>query len=335
MFTFRKLFAVLFLVGCGGGSKPATTPSPTADDTMAAGDTMGAGDNVAPAPPTTPAEPAAPAPPPPVEPTMTVKDAGLATPESVLYDEVDDVYLVSNINGGPSAKDGNGFISKISPDGTVVALKWIDGSAKATPLHAPKGMAIANGLLYIADIDTVRVFDRKTGKSKGNIALKGATFANDVAAGPDGTVYVSDSGVTIDDKGITPTKTDAVWMIKKMKASALAKGEELGKPNGLFVTDKGVWVSTFGSGEVYTLDAKGVRGSIQKVAGALDGLYVSGDDIWVSSWESNSVMRGTGAGYFSQVQGDLPAPADFGYDSKRKLIVVPLFNDNKIVAYSL
>jgi hypothetical protein len=310
MFTFRKLFAVLFLVGCGGGSKPATTPSPTADDTMAAGDTVAAGDNVA---PTTPAEPVAPAAPPPVEPTMTVKDVGLATPESVLYDEVDDVYLVSNINGGPSAKDGNGFISKISPDGTVVALKWIDGSAKATPLHAPKGMAIANGLLYIADIDTVRVFDRKTGKSKGNVALKGATFANDVAAGPDGTVYVSDSGVTIDDKGITPTKTDAVWMIKKMKASALAKGEELGKPNGLFVTDKGVWVSTFGSGEVYTLDAKGVRGSIQKVAGALDGLY----------------------GYFSQVQGNLPAPADFGYDSKRKLVVVPLFNDNKIVAYSL
>jgi sugar lactone lactonase YvrE len=331
MRTSRTLLTVLFLVGCGGGSKPATTapvedPAPASDPVAA----------TAPAAvETMPAEPAAPPPPPPVEPTLTVKDVGLATPESVLYDEANDVYLVSNINGGPSAKDGNGFISKIAPDGTVVALKWIDGSAKATPLHAPKGMAIANGLLYVADIDSVRVFDRKTGKAKGTIALKGATFANDVAAGPDGRVYVSDSGVTIDDKGVTPTKTDAVWVIKKMKASVLAKSEELGKPNGLFATDKAVWVFTFGTGEIYTLDDKGVRGSIQKVAGALDGLRVVGDDIWVSSWETSGLMQGAATGGFSLAQGGLPAPADFGYDTKRKLVLVPLFNDNKIVAYSL
>ena len=49
------------------------------------------------------------------------------TPESVLYDPVADVYLVSNINGDPTAKDNNGFISRIGPDGTVMAAKWIAG----------------------------------------------------------------------------------------------------------------------------------------------------------------------------------------------------------------
>lgn len=328
MSTTSKLLAALFLVACGGSSTPATQPS--TDPTPAVDPASPAPDAEMPAPP---AEPPAP---PPVVPVMeTAADAGFVTPESVLYDEADDVYFVSNINGAPGAKDGNGFISKLSPDGTVVALKWIDGAAKATPLNAPKGMALVGGLLYVADIDTVRIYDKKTGKAKGTVAIKGATFLNDVASGPDGTVYVSDSGLTLDEKGPTPTKTDAIYAIKKNKATAIAKGVELGNPNGLWVTDKGVWVNTFGTGEIYLLDAKGQRTMTQKVAGALDGLYVSGDDIWVSSWEASGIMMGSGAGSFSLAQGGLPGPADFAYDTKRKVVVVPLFNDNKIVAYSL
>lgn len=326
MRTSSKLLAVLILAGCGGSSKPATQPTTETPPSVEA----------TPVEEAKPEEPAAAPAPPPVLPAMTAADIGLATPESVLYDEADDVYLVSNINGAPGAKDGNGFITKLAPDGSVVALKWIDGAAKTTPLNAPKGMAIANGLLFVADIDVVRVYDKKTGKAKGTVALKGATFANDVAAGPDGTVYVSDSGVTIDDKGVTPNKSDAIWAIdKKLKAKVVAKGEELGNPNGLWATDKGLWVSTFGSGEVYLIDAKGARSMIQKVAGMLDGIYVSGDDVWVSSWEQSGVMHGAAAGEFGMAQGGLPAPADFGFDTKRRLVVVPLFNDNKVVAYNL
>lgn len=323
----QKLLATLCLAAaCGGGSKQAPAPQPVTEPAPSPVEAQ-------PAPPVEEAKPVPPPAPPPPPPALIVADVGLATPESVLYDAVNDVYLVSNINGGPSAKDGNGFISKIDPTGKVLALKWIDGSQKATPLHAPKGMAVAGGLLYVADIDTVRVFDLATGKAKGTVALKGATFANDVAAGPDGTIYVSDSGVTIDDKGITPTKTDAVWAIKKMKGSILIKGEELGKPNGLFATDKGVWVSTFGTGEVYLVDGKGVRGQALKVADALDGLYVDGETLWTSSWGASAILSGNVTGPFTTKQGNLPAPADFGYDSKRSLIVVPLFNDNKLVAH--
>lgn len=105
--------------------------------------------------------------------------------------------------------------------------------------------------------------------------------------------------------------------------------------HGLWATDKGLWVNTLGSGEVYLLDAKGERSAIQKVAGLLDGLYVNGDDLWVSSWETSGVLHGTVGGELSLAQGGLKAPADFACDTKRKLVVVPLFNDNKIVAYNL
>ena len=71
-----------------------------------------------------------------------IADAGFSTPESVLHDAASDVYLVSNINGNPLDVDGNGSISRVSFDGTVAQLKWIEGGANGVTLNAPKGMAI-------------------------------------------------------------------------------------------------------------------------------------------------------------------------------------------------
>ena len=62
----------------------------------------------------------------------------MSTPESALHDPEADVYLVSNINGGPGDRDDNGFISRVSPDGQVLDLKWIDGADPGVTLHAPR-----------------------------------------------------------------------------------------------------------------------------------------------------------------------------------------------------
>jgi sugar lactone lactonase YvrE len=317
MLKAKLALPALLLAACGGSSKKAPVAPP-------------------PAPP--PVEEAAePPPPPPPQPVLTIKDAGLETPESVVYDATDDVYLVSKINGGPSAADGNGFISRISPDGQVEALKWIDGAKKSTKLNAPKGLAIAGEILYVADLDTLRMFDRKTGAAKGTVKLPGATFANDVAIGADGTVYVTDSGIKIDDQGVAPTGTDAVWAVVKKKAKKLAKGDELGKPNGIVVDASGaIWIASFGTGELYLLDAKGGRDKVQKLpTGALDGLRVDGETIWVSSWEGNSILKGTAGGEFEKVLGDVTSPADFGVDTKRNLILIPLFTQNTVLAFAL
>ena len=77
---------------------------------------------------------------------ILVTGVGLATPESVLHDRTADVYLVSNVNGAPVDKDDNGFISRLSPHGSVVELKWIDGADEDVTLNAPKGMAWVTSL---------------------------------------------------------------------------------------------------------------------------------------------------------------------------------------------
>jgi hypothetical protein len=273
-----------------------------------------------------------------LEPVVTFKDIGLATPESVLYDDTNDLYLVSNINGKPLDVDNNGFIAKLAPEGKGATLKWIEGGKNKVTLNAPKGMAFLGDNLYVADVDTVRIFDRKTGAPSGEVKIPGATFLNDVAVTTDGRVLVSDTGMKASAKGFDPAGTDAVYAIDKAKKlTTVAKAAELGAPNGLLPMGDKTWVVSFGSGELYSLDAKGKKGDAQKLPkGTLDGiLALPGGDLLVSSWDASMVYRGKPGGDFTPVIENVKSPADIGYDTKRMRVLVPLFESNEVQAYEL
>ncbi|MEO6574159.1 MAG: SMP-30/gluconolactonase/LRE family protein, partial [Polyangiaceae bacterium] len=300
----------LLAVACGGSPPPPSAPPPTTAAAVSA-------------PPVTPAEPAKPAaeaPAAPKGPPPAFQLTGFQTPESVFYDEANDRYLVSNINGKPVEADNNGYISVVSPDGKMVTEKWIAGGQNKVTLNAPKGTALAGGVLYVADIDTVRMFDAKSGAPKGELKVPGATFLNDVSAAPDGRVYVSDSGLNGD---FGPTGTDAIYAVDKGKLKTVAKDASLGKPNGLLATKDGLWVVTFGSGELYRLDPKALDGKAAKAdvvklpKGQLDGIVMNGDQLFVSSWEGTCVFKGKAAGPFEVAFPGLKAPADIGFDKKR------------------
>ncbi len=268
-------------------------------------------------------------------PVVTYKD-GIATPESVLYDEKNDEYLVSNINGSPLAKDDNGYISVLSPEGKVLNEKFIAGGQNGVTLNAPKGSAIVGDVLYVADIDTVRMFDRKTGKPRGEVAIPGGTFANDVYAF-EGKVYVTDSGLKQGAKDFEPSEADAVYAIEKGKLVTLVKSKDLGHPNGVFANKAGVWVVNFGNDELWQLDVKGKKkGAVTKLPkGSLDGIFEAGGELYVSSWEGKAIYRGKPGGTFTEVLSGQNAPADIGYDSKRKRVMVPHFMDNTVEVYEL
>jgi sugar lactone lactonase YvrE len=272
------------------------------------------------------------------QPAVTFKE-GLVTPESVLYDSDADEYIVSNINGDPFAADGNGFITRLSPDGKVTKAKWID------KLNAPKGMAIARDHFYVSDIDRVKIFDKKTGAPKGEVVIPKATFANDLATTADGRIIVSETGVRAGKQAFEPTGNDAVYAIEKddKTLSTIAKSKELGGPNGILTLSDKTWVLGFGSGEIYSLDVskkdlkEGARGDVQKLPkGALDGIVgLSNGDVLISSWDANGIYRGKPGGAFSLVVEGVKAPADIGYDSKRNRVLVPLFHDNEVRAYDV
>lgn len=313
---------------CGGSQPPAEEPPLPAPE---------AAPPVPPPVETAPAatEEAKPAAPPPPAPVLSYTE-GISTPESVLYDAASDRYLVSNINGKPLEADNNGYIAELSPDGKVSKQKFIAGGEKNVKLDAPKGLGISNGVLYVTDITVVRKFDLKTGAPKGDVPIPGATFLNDISVAPDGRVFVSDSGWKAGKEAFDPTGTDAVYVINKGKVTPLAKSTELGQPNGLLFTDKGLLVATGGKNELFRLDEKGARQDVTTLPGAeVDGLVLAGEHLLASSWKSSSIYRGTLGGTFEAVVWNVSAPADIGWDSKRSRVLVPRFLDNKVEVYAL
>ena len=265
---------------------------------------------------------------------ISVAEVGLETPESVLHDQTDDVYLVSNINGNPLAKDGNGFISRIAPDGAVLTLKWIDGETPNVTLHAPKGLAIRGDTLFVADIDVVRLFDRRTGDAVGTWSVPGATSLNDVAIGREGKLYVTDSGLRVG--RLEPTSgTDAVVQFDDAGTpERLVSGAALGGPNGIAVDNEGrIVIVTYASGQVRLVNAESgqISGLPAPQAGALDGIALALDGSYlISSWDGSAVYRMGPGGQYSVEVSDVDAPADISVDRVRRRLLIPLFRENRL-----
>ncbi|MEC9073381.1 MAG: hypothetical protein VX938_13405, partial [Myxococcota bacterium] len=217
----------------------------------------------------------------------------------------------------------------------VSKLKWIDGASEEVTLGAPKGMALHGDHLYVSDIDHLRVFHRETGAQTDSIAVKGATFLNDVVSGADGSIYFSDSGLTTDFK---PSGTDAVYRrTPDGKVAAIAKDANMNRPNGLFARGDLVWVVTFGAAEIFSINRAGDRtygGNPEK--GSLDGLVRTPDGHFlISSWGANAIYKGPPGGPFEAVISNVDAPADIGLDTKRNRVLVPLFKTNIVQIHAL
>src|SRR3989338_1196638 len=129
-----------------------------------------------------------------VSPAHSFTLSNFETPESFVVDPDDGSYYVSNINGDPLARDGNGYISKINAAGSMVIQKFIGGKKGEPLLNAPKGLAIVGNNIYVSDIDAVKAFDKETGKPSAVVDLSkfNVKFLNDLAVGDKGSLFVSD-----------------------------------------------------------------------------------------------------------------------------------------------
>lgn len=244
-------------------------------------------------------------------------EARLKVPESVLVDAGRKVLYVSNIDGEPWSNDGKGSIARVGLDGTIIALDWVSG------LNAPKGMALRDSRLYVGDLTNVVVIDVDKGAVIERIAVPGSEGLNDVAIDPDGKLFVSD------------TKKMKVFAIKDGKASVYL--DHLKRPNGLL----------FHNGALFLLDGEGLyrvgedrslKVLNDGMQGGVDGVEnVTGNDFIVSCW--------AGTVYYVKSDGSREVlldthaqkinSADIGYDPQQRVVYVPTFFKNSVVAYEL
>ncbi len=270
----------------------------------------------------------------PAAPEKVTTITGLSTPESVLWSAKEDVWFISNINGSPLAKDGNGFISRVSRDGVVDSLHFIESGKNGVTLNGPKGLAQVGDTLWVADIDAVRAFNAHTGAPIASVELgKQATFLNDVAVGGDGTLYITDSGLGFDDKGApTHPGPDRIFELKGRAAKSVLEGDFLERPNGL------TWDGANGRFVIVAFGGPHILGwkpgetkvdTIGTGPGMMDGVEFVGGDLMITSWADSSVFAFASSGNTKKVTG-VASPADIGVDQLRGLLAIPIFTGNTV-----
>ena len=260
---------------------------------------------------------------PPVEAYKMTKiwesDTVFTTVESVIYDPGTDMIYVSNIDGQPWEADGKGSIGRLKPDGSTVDAKWISG------LHAPKGLGIVNGKLYVTDIKNLVEIDLAAGAITNTFVIDSAGGLNDVTTAPDGTVYFTDS-----QKG-------AAYRLKDGKVSVIIDG--LKGSNGIFYETDRLLLATWGDETLN--EYKFGDGSYAVIADSLpqpDGVEAVGDGGYlVSAWRGliHYVHADGSTELILDTASDTISAADIDYVPEKKMVLVPTFFRNTIAAYEL
>jgi hypothetical protein len=258
---------------------------------------------------------------------------GFYGPESAKYDAEQDVWFISNMLGYGSDHDGAGYIVRVPAATLKPAQMFIVGGKNGATLDAPKGMAIHGDTLWVADIDVLRGFDRRTGAPLATVDFRPqhATLLNDVTVGHDGRLYVTDTGIGMTPIGVTHPGGDRVFVVGPNHTfGVVTAGQSLGRPNGITATPhgQGVTVVSFDPfrSTVYTLDLRGPAAQMRVVAtgkGKYDGIEPLPDGrMLVACWNDSS-LHVISPGHDTRIIGGLSQPADIGVDTRRGIVAIP------------
>jgi hypothetical protein len=255
--------------------------------------------------------------------------SGFANPESALPDTAAGVIYVSNVNGAPNGRDGNGYISRLTLDGKVTDAKWIAG------LDSPKGLALVGDRLFVADLDKLVEIDVKAGAIATKHDAPGAKILNDIAAAPDGSLYVSD------------WPGNAIWRLSGGKFEKWLESADLKSPNGLLVEGDKLIVAAWGAMEP-DFSTK-VPGNLLAVSladktianlgdgtpvGNLDGLEpFDATSYIVSDWVAGKVFQIARSGKAKELLSISQGTADLSFVAKTRTVIIPLMVDGKVAAY--
>jgi glucose/arabinose dehydrogenase len=257
----------------------------------------------------------------------------LRHPASVIHDEEQDVYFVSNVDGAAAGKDGRGFIARVTPDGKVAQRTFIDG------LNAPKGMTIRGRELWVADIDVLRAFDRVTGEKIASVDLAphGAIYLEAVAVGPDEAIYATDTDVRIRGEKERLRQGDGrIFRLSPQNAVEVAfAGEELRSPSGIAWDGTRFLIAQSYGNEVLAWTRGSGTKAVLRGPGAYDGIVVLPNGTVIVSSHYDDALHVGRAGLLRPLFARKPTPGGIGFDRKRNRLLIPSSAGDWLEAWTL
>lgn len=264
-------------------------------------------------------------------PELVWETPGFQGPESVVFDSTRNLFYVSNMGTfGQGATPNDGFISRVSAEGKILELKWVTG------LDDPKGLALANGKLYVGDNPGMAEIDLAAGKlATWHQPADGPGIFNDCTANEAGDVFVC-SG-----------RLDTVFRLHAGKFEAWYKLDKV-KTGGLNGLRAEMDRLLLGAWSVRGADGKEQLGHISTVAYAdkalgrlgsvpichVDGLEPDGAGGYtVTDWLTGDVLHVTGDGQPTPLMKLVQGTADHTYLADQKLLIIPLMKDHVLRAY--
>ena len=149
---------------------------------------------------------------------------GFSHPESITTDSTQSRIFVSNIDKkmNLTAKDEDGSIGEVALNGTIVQQHFTPDGV----LNAHKKLAIADDVIYVADINRIVGFDRNSGDRIFSLDLaQNTSFLNDLIA-------IGDRVLAVDISQHTKSQN-------KQNQDRLYLPDSIPYPNGITVTSDG------------------------------------------------------------------------------------------------
>ncbi|WP_134088165.1 SMP-30/gluconolactonase/LRE family protein [Olivibacter sp. XZL3] len=241
----------------------------------------------------------------------------LDVPESVLITKGSGILYTSLIGPGDHTSiDGNGSIALLNKQGKILDKQWISG------LNAPKGIGIYKDTLYVADLKELVIIDVPNKKILKKISVPAVGMLNDVTIDHKGNVYVSDS------------KGGKIYSYINGNLTVFLG--DLINPNGLLAEKNGLYF--LDSGSLFLLDNKKKVSKIaEDMDKSTDGLQKDGDNFIVSAWGGvlYYVTKDGKVTTLLDSKAEKMNTADFAFDSESRLLYLPTFFKNQIIAYKL
>lgn len=244
--------------------------------------------------------------------------SGLRTPESVLYDPSEKMLYISNINEKPWEKDENGYVTRHKADGGILNYNWVED------MSAPKGMGLVQGKLFVTNIDEVVEIDVTSSKITHRYKHPKSVNLNDIAIGADGRIFISDS------------KGAYLFEIFNGVMDILYQSDE-GPTNGIFYETGRLLCGQENRLASFDLTTKTMTTLIDST-GPIDGLEGVGDSTYlISDWEGRIHLLQEGQSKLLLID-TTPLEtnaADIEFDPYDRILFVPTFYKNSVVAYKL